>query len=77
MSHHRLTQRHARNLQPGNQFVFGFGIILCHLGDNGRYIEIYATDDELKTKLQISVYDNEYELGFDICNGPQWINERF
>ena len=33
--------REVLNLQPGNQFIFSFGIILCHLGDSGRYIEIY------------------------------------
>lgn len=57
--------REVLNLQPGNQFVFGFGIIICHLGDNGRYIEIYDNEERLKAKLQISVYD-EYELGYDL-----------
>ena len=58
--------REVLNLQPGNHFVFGFGIILCHLGDNGRYIEIYDNEERLKAKLQISVYDDEYELGYDL-----------
>jgi hypothetical protein len=58
--------REVLNLQPGNPFVFGFGIILCHLGDNGRYIEIYDNEEKLKAKLQISDYDDEYELGYDL-----------
>ena len=56
------------NMNPGDTVIFNFGIITCHLGDSGKYIEIYATDDELKAKLQVSVYDDEYELGFDICD---------
>ena len=60
--------REILNMQPGDKFTFPFGEIYCHLGEHGRYIEIYATDDELKAKLQISVYDDEYELGFDICD---------
>jgi hypothetical protein len=58
--------REVLNLQPGNQFVFGFGIILCHLGDSGRYIEIYDNEEKMKAKLQISVYDDVYELGYDL-----------
>lgn len=58
--------REVLNLQPGNQFIFGFGIILCHLGDGGRYVEIYDNEEKLKAKLQISVYDDEYELGYDL-----------
>ena len=58
--------REVLNLQPGNQFIFGFGIILCHLSDSGRYIEIYDNEEKLKAKLQISAYDDEYELGYDL-----------
>ena len=56
------------SMQPSDVAIFNFGIIVCHLGDNGKYIEIYDNSEKLISKLQLSLYDNANELGYDICD---------
>lgn len=60
--------REILNMNPGDTIIFNFGIIMCHLGDNGRYIEIYDNEEKLSGKIQISIYDDVYEFGYDICD---------
>lgn len=56
------------NMQPSDVVIFNFGIVVCHLGDNGKYIELYDNNELPIAKLQLSLYDDVNELGYDICN---------
>lgn len=56
------------NMQPSDVVIFNFGIIFCHLGDAGKYIELYDNEEKLIAKLQLSLYDDVNELGYDICD---------
>lgn len=56
------------NMQPSDVVIFNFGIIICHLGDAGKYIELFDNDEKSIAKLQLSLYDDVNELGYDICN---------
>ncbi len=60
--------REILNMKPADTIVFNFGIIYCHLGDNGKYIELYDNEEKLISKLQLSLYDDVNELAFDICD---------
>ena len=40
------------SMQPSDVAIFNFGIIVCHLGDNGKYIEIYDTSEDLEKDLR-------------------------
>lgn len=56
------------NMQPSDVVIFNFGIIICRLGDNGKYIELYDNNELLIAKLQLSLYNDVNELGYDICD---------
>ena len=53
------------NMQPGDTECFGSVIIDCHLGDQGRYINIYD-NNELCIGTLILNYDNDKELADDL-----------
>ena len=56
------------NMNPGDTVIFNFGIITCHLGKSGKYIEIYDNEEKLKGSLLICLYDDVYELAPDMCD---------
>ena len=56
------------NMNPGDTVIFNFGIITCHLGNPGRYIEIYDNEEKWKGSLLICLYDDVYELASDMCD---------
>lgn len=56
------------NMNPGDTVIFNFGIITCHLGDNGEYIEIYDNEEKWRGSLLICLYDDVYELASDMCD---------
>jgi len=60
--------REILNMEPGDTVKFAFGEVICHLGNHGKYIDIYDANGELKGKIQISLYDNYFDFGFDICD---------
>ncbi len=60
--------REILNMNPGDTVIFSFGIITCHLGNNGKYIEIYDNEEKCIDKLSICLYDDVYELAFDMCD---------
>jgi len=53
------------NMQPGDVECFGSVIIDCHLGDHGRYIDIYDNNELLIGSLVLN-YDNDKELADDL-----------
>jgi hypothetical protein len=52
-------------MQPGDTECFGSVIIDCHLGDNGRYINIYDNNELCIGTLDL-IYDNDKELADDL-----------
>ena len=60
--------REILSMQPSDVVIFNFGIIICHLSDNGKYIEVYDNSEKLISKRQLSLYDDVNELGYDICD---------
>lgn len=56
------------NMNPGDTVIFNFGIIICHLGDSGKYIEIYDNEEKFVGSLLICLYDDVYELSSDMCD---------
>lgn len=53
------------NMQPGDIKCFGSVIIYCHLGDQGRYIDIYDNNELHIGTLDLN-YDNDKELADDL-----------
>ena len=60
--------REILNMNPGDTVIFNFGIITCHLGYSGKYIEIFDNEEKCIGKLSICLYDDVYELASDICD---------
>lgn len=56
------------NMNPGDTVIFNFGIITCHLGNPGRYIEIYDNEEKWRGSLLICLYDDVDELAIDMCD---------
>ena len=56
------------NMNPGDTVIFNFGIIMCHLGNNGRYIEIYDNEEKWIGSLLICLYDDVNDLATDMCD---------
>ena len=56
------------NMNPGDTVIFNFGVITCHLGDHGKYIEIYDNEEKCIGKLSICLYDDVNDLATDMCD---------
>ena len=56
------------NMNPGDTVIFNLGIIMCHLGKSGKYIEVYDNEEKLIGSLLICLYDDVYELANDMCD---------
>ena len=56
------------NMNPGDTVIFNFGIITCHLGAHGNYIEIYDNEEKWRGSLLICLYDDVNDLATDMCD---------